>query len=237
MLGGHCRLETDLHTPINFLLPNPQRRRVPYSLNRLKTYVNCLPDQSHDVFGIIGAVRVVDNDAAYVRLHPVPVAYPRQRWAVAQAVGEGFGRDAVQGQESVVAQLRSVFGEAHLLHSPVERHFRRFDLCEWVLRPFLIADVENGQARAGRGEGAEVGGDGDAGQIASEVGVPALAADGMVQRGVDVGGDVPLGVRLVAVAGTEAVQRPFGDVFAAVAAVLVAGVEGEALGAIKRGQR
>ena len=87
------------------------------------------------------------------------------------------------------------------------------------------------QARARIGEGVEIGREGDAGQLAFEVGLVALTVGGVMQQAVDVVEDIPLGDGVVAVVGAEAVQRPGGDVFAAVAAVLVVGVEGEALGA------
>ena len=54
-----------------------------------------------------------------------------------------------------------------------------------------------------------------------------------MQQPVDVVEDIPLADLVVAVVGAEAVQRPAGDIFAAVAAVLVVGVEGEALGLFK----
>ena len=98
---------------------------------------------------------------------------------------------------------------------------------------FFVADVDVAQARAGIGEGVEVGREGDAGQLAFEVGLVALAVDGVMQQAVDVVEDIPLGDGVIAVVGAEAVQRPGGDVFAAVAAVLVVGVVGEALGLFK----
>ena len=96
----------------------------------------------------------------------------------------------------------------------------------------FVADVDVGQARARIGEGAEVGREGDAGQLAFEVGLVALAVGGVMQQAVDVVEDIPLGDGVVAVVGAEAVEGPVGDVFAAVAAVLVVGVEGEALKAV-----
>ena len=129
-------------------------------------------------------------------------------------------------------QLRFVFGEAHFLDAPVERHRPAFrPAASGYSRLLFIADVDlGGQARAGAGEGAEVGREGDARQFALEVGLVAVAVDGVVQQAVDVVEDVPLGDGVVAVVGAEAVQRPGGDVLAAVAAVLVVGVEREAFG-------
>ena len=103
---------------------------------------------------------------------------------------------------------------------------------EGVFGLAFVGDVDLGEAGAGVGEGAEVGREGDAGEFALEVGLVAVAVGGVVQQAVDVVEDVPLGYGVVAVVGAEAVQRPVGDVLAAVAAVLVVGVEGEALEAI-----
>src|ERR1700678_2579993 len=69
----------------------------------------------------------------------------------------------------------------------------------------------------------------DAGEFAAEVGGVALAVFGVVQDGVDVVEDVPLGDGGVVVAGAELFEGPVGDVLAAVGAVLGVGVEGEAL--------
>ena len=213
-------------------LPNPQPRQPRHNRHSLHAHADHLANQPHNILRILGAVRIVDNAAALVGFNAVLVEHPVQRRAVAEAVGERFGGDAVQRQETVVAQLRFVFGEAHFLDAPVERHLRRFDLLERVLRLLFIADVEGGQARAGAGEGAEVGREGDARQLALEVGLVAFAVGGMVQQAVDVVEDVPLADRVVAVLGAELRQRPVGDVLAAVAAVLVVGVEGEALESI-----
>src|SRR5438552_12513501 len=74
------------------------------------------------------------------------------------------------------------------------------------------------------------GDEGDAGELAAEVGGVALAVLGVVQDGVDVMEDVPLGDGAVIVAGAELFERPVGDVLAAVGAVFFGvGVEGEAL--------
>ena len=61
------------------------------------------------------------------------------------------------------------------------------------------------QARARIGEGAEVGREGDAGQLAFEVGLVALAVDGVMQQAVDVVEDIPLADGVIAVVGAEAV--------------------------------
>src|SRR6266704_4899575 len=58
----------------------------------------------------------------------------------------------------------------------------------------------------------------------------------MVQNGVDVMEDVPLGDRRVVVVGAESFERPVGDVLAAVRAVFGVSVEGEDLKGIARTQ-
>ena len=82
--------------------------------------------------------------------------------------------------------------------------------------------------------GSAGGGEGDAGEFAAEVGGVALAVLGVVQDGVDVVEDVPLGDGGVVVVGAELFEGPVGDVLAAVGAVFGVGVEGEALGAAFR---
>ena len=65
----------------------------------------------------------------------------------------------------------------------------------------------------------------DAGEFAAEVGGVALAVFGVVQDGVDVVEDVPLGDGGVVVVGAELFEGPVGDVLAAVGAVFGVGVE------------
>ena len=182
---------------------------------------------------VVGAVGVVDDAAAFVGFEAVLVDDPFEGGAVAEAVVEGFGRDAVEGEEAVVGELGPVFGEAHLFDAPVEGGVGGLDLGERVLGLVFVVHVDVGEAGAGCGEGAEVGGEGDAGQLAFEVGLVAFAVDGVMEKAIDVVEDVPLGDGVVAVVGAEAVEGPVGDVLAAVGAVLGVGVEGEALGAIK----
>ena len=99
-----------------------------------------------------------------------------------------------------------------------------------IFRLLLIVDVEFGQARPGLGEAPEIRGQGDAGQFPAEVGGVFLPVGGMVQEGIDVMEDVPLGDGVIAVMGAEFLQGPVGEVFPAVGAVFGVGVEGEALG-------
>src|ERR1700680_1371066 len=79
-----------------------------------------------------------------------------------------------------------------------------------------------------------VAGKRNARQFAAEVGGVALAIFGMMQDGVRVMEDIPLGDGRVCVADAKLFERPVGNVLAAVGAVFVVGVEGEALEAIAR---
>ena len=94
----------------------------------------------------------------------------------------------------------------------------------------FVVDVDFGQAGPGFGKAPEVRGQGDAGQFPAEVGGVFLPVGGMVQQGVDIMEDVPLGDGVIVVMGAELLQGPVGEVFPAVGAVFGVGVEGEALG-------
>jgi hypothetical protein len=63
------------------------------------------------------------------------------------------------------------------------------------------------------------GGEGDAGEFAAEVGGVVLAVVGLVEDGIDVVEDVPLGDGGVGVVGAELFEGPVGDVLGAVGAV------------------
>jgi hypothetical protein len=105
-----------------------------------------------------------------------------------------------------------------------------FDLFEGVFGLLLVVDVKLHEALAGRGEGAEVGREGDAGEFALEVGGVAGAVLGVVEDGVGGVEDVPLGDLLVASSGCGIRQRPVGDVLAAVGAVFVVDYRRESTG-------
>jgi hypothetical protein len=62
------------------------------------------------------------------------------------------------------------------------------------------------------------GSEGDAEEFAADVGGVAFAVFGVVQDGVDVVEDVPLGDGGVAMVGAELFEGPVGDVLAAVGA-------------------
>ena len=70
-----------------------------------------LADEAEDVFGVVGAVGVVDDAGAGVGGDAVLVDDPFEGGAVAEAVIEGGGGDAAQEQEVVVAEFGFVFGE------------------------------------------------------------------------------------------------------------------------------
>ena len=89
--------------------------------------------------------------------------------------------------------------------------------------------MQAGQFAPGVGEGGEIGREGDARQLAFEVVGELLAVRRMVQDGVDVMEDVPLGDGGIAVVRAELFEGGVGDVLAAVGAVGGVGVEGEAL--------
>ena len=67
--------------------------------------------------------------------------------------------------------------------------------------------MQVGEFPARFGEGAEIGGEGDAREFALEIGGEALALGGMVQEGVDVMEDVFAGDGGVGVAGGENIGR------------------------------
>ena len=66
-------------------------------------------------------------------------------------------------------------------------------------------------------------------QVAFEIEGVTFAVAGMVEQAVNVVEDIPLCDRRIVVVAAKLVKRPIGDVLAAVGAVFVVGVEGEAL--------
>ena len=126
---------------------------------------------------------------------------------------------AVLSGVSFILSTRQLRGDAGFLH-----------VLQGIFRLLLIVDVEVGQARPGLGEAPEIRGKGDAGQFPAEVGGVFLPVGGMVQQGIDVMEDVPLGDGVIVVMGAKLLQGPVGEVFPAVGAVFGVGVEGEALG-------
>jgi len=57
-----------------------------------------LADEADDVFGVVGAVGVAGDAAAFVGGHLVLIDDPIEGGAVAEAVVEDLGRDAFQGE-------------------------------------------------------------------------------------------------------------------------------------------
>ena len=129
-----------------------------------------LADEAEDVSGVVGAVGVVDDAGAGVYGDAVLVDDPFEGGAVAEAVVEGGGWDAAQGEEVVVAEFGFVFREPHALDAEGDFGFGVFDLFEEVFGLLFVVDVEFHEALAGGGEGVEVRREGDAGELALEVG-------------------------------------------------------------------
>jgi len=140
-----------------------------------------LADEAEDVFGVVGAVGVVDDAGAgeWRRLGTVLVVDwdPFEGGAVAEAVVVGGG-DAAEEQEVVVAEFGFVFGELHAVDAEADFGLGVFNLFERVLGLLLVVDVDFHEALAGSGEGVEVGRVGDAGKFALEVGGVAGAVRG-----------------------------------------------------------
>ena len=85
---------------------NPQLRQPLHNSHRLQTHAYHLPNQPQNILRIIPPVRIVHNPAALVRLDAVLVDDPFERGAIAEAIVESFGGNAVQRQEVIVAELR-----------------------------------------------------------------------------------------------------------------------------------
>jgi len=97
--------------------------------------------------------------------------HPFEGGTVAEAVVEGGGGDAAQGEEVVAAELGFVFGiEPHLLDAEGYFGFGVFDLFEREFGLFFVVDVDFHEALACGGEGVDVGREGDAWKFALEVG-------------------------------------------------------------------
>jgi hypothetical protein len=79
--------------------------------------------------------------------------------------------------------------------------------------------MQAGQLAPGGGEGGEIRREGNARQLALEVIGELLAVGRMVQDGVDVVEDVPLGDGRIAVVVPEFLQGGIGDILAAIGAV------------------
>ena len=79
-----------------------------------------LADEAEDVFFVVGAVGVAGDEAVVVFGDAVLVDNPIEGAAIAESVFEGFGRDAVEGEETVVDKGALVGCEFHFLDAPVE---------------------------------------------------------------------------------------------------------------------
>ena len=153
--------------------------------------------------GVVGAVGVVGDAAPGVGGDLVLVDDPIEGGAVAEFVGEDLRGDALQGEEVVVDEGGFVRGEFHFVHPPVEGRARFLHILQGIFRLLLIVDVEFGQARPGVGEAPEIRGKGDTGQFPAEVGGVFLPVGGMVEEGIDVMKDVPLGDGVIVVMGAK----------------------------------
>ena len=91
---------------------------------------------------------------------------PFEGGAVAEAVVEGGGWDAAEGEGFVVAEFGFIFREGHLFDAEGPGLAGLFDLFEGVFGLLLVVDVEFHEALACGGEGAEVGREGDAREFA-----------------------------------------------------------------------
>ena len=135
--------------------------------------------------------------------------------------------DAVNCEEIVVYDLGFVSGEFHFLDAPIEWHIRVLNELESVVFGLgFVVGVDICESRACFCESTEVFGEGDMREIAFEVRLVFFAIIRVMQESVVVVEDVPFGDGVVLVVGSELRQCPIGDVFAAVCAVFVVGVEG-----------
>ncbi len=91
-----------------------ERREGVHNLHGFEADGDYLPDETDDVFGIVGAVRVVNDAAAFVGRNLVLVNHPFQRGAIAQSIFVGRGRNALQGKKVVVDERGLVFAQSHL---------------------------------------------------------------------------------------------------------------------------
>ena len=87
---------------------------------------------------------------------------PLQGGAVGETVLVGFGRDAGEGEEVVIEERGLVAAEAHLFDAVGKLGSGCLDALQRVLGLPLVVDVQFGQSLPCCGEGAEVGGVGDA---------------------------------------------------------------------------
>ena len=92
-----------------------QRRQSFHYLPRLQAHCDDLAEEADDVFGVVGAVGVVGDAAAFVGAHLVLVNHPFEGGTVAETVLIRLGQDAVQREEVVGGERGLVLGEAHHL--------------------------------------------------------------------------------------------------------------------------
>ncbi len=203
------------------------RRQRAHDPHGLEADAHHLTHEADDVLRIVLAIGVGLDAAAFVFGDAVLIHDPFERGAVAEPVLEGRRRNAGQRERRVDGERGLVFIEPHLVFDAVaERVGRILGPLERPRFERFVLDVEAGQFAPGGGEGGEIGSEGDARQLAFQVVRELLPVGRMVQDGVDVVEDVPLGDGGVTVLLAELFEGGVGDVLA-VGAVGGVGVEGE----------
>ena len=96
-------------------------------LHGLDADADDLADEADDALFVLRVVGVAGNGDAFIGFNLVLVDYPVEGTAVAEAVVERLGRDAGEGERIIDAELRFVFGEAHLFDAVRERDACGFD--------------------------------------------------------------------------------------------------------------
>ena len=175
------------------LFNGAERREGGYDADGFEADADDLADEAEDVAWVVGAVGVGGV------FDLVLVDDPFEGGAGAEAVIEGLGRDAGEGDGRVDLEGLAVGGELHLEDALGVGDAGVLDFFERPGVEGFVMDVEAGELLAGGGERAEVGGEGDAGELTLEIGGVAGAVLGVVEQGVDVvegvcGGDGGVGV-------------------------------------------
>jgi hypothetical protein len=153
-----------------------------YEADGFEADADDLAEEADGVFGVGGAVGVGADAGAGVFGDAVLVDHPFDGGAVAEAVFVGFGRDAGEGERRIDDDRGFVLAEAHALDAPGEGLGGVLDEVEGPGVEFLVVDVEAGELGAGFGEGVEIGGEGDAGELALQVVGELVAVGGVVTK-------------------------------------------------------
>jgi len=86
-----------------------------YKLDGLKAHASDLAHETHNVFGVVGTVRVGADAAVLVLRHLILVNHPFEGATIAQAVFKGFRWDAAKRERIVHLEGAVVFRQAHLV--------------------------------------------------------------------------------------------------------------------------